>query len=149
MNHLCEMNFLVVVSVPFTTKSWLLLKGELLQDADTCIKCLTLPEVSGNLRLDVSLALRATWELTPAGMAWSQGGKSCLLRKETPGNRPGSCWGLGPVLGGSAVGLVGLFCLPVPWSQAHGGPLPSSNWQLQAEDPSLDPDFFVLSVSDM
>lgn len=55
MNHLCEMNFLVVVSVPFTTKSWLLLKGELLQDADACIKCLTLPEVWGNLGLHVSL----------------------------------------------------------------------------------------------
>lgn len=51
MNHLCEMNFLVVVSVPFTTKSWLLLKGELLKDADSCIKCLTLPEVLGNWQL--------------------------------------------------------------------------------------------------
>ena len=47
MNHLCEMNFLVVVSVPFTTKSWLLLKGELHKDADACIKCLTLPEGVG------------------------------------------------------------------------------------------------------
>lgn len=55
MNHLCEMNFLVVVSVPFTTKSWLLLKGELQKDADACIKRLTLPEVSGNLGLCISL----------------------------------------------------------------------------------------------
>lgn len=55
MNHLCEMNFLVVVSVPFTTKSWLLLKGELHEDADACIKYLTLPEVSGNLGLCISL----------------------------------------------------------------------------------------------
>jgi len=45
MNHLCEMNFLVVVSVPFTTKNLLLLKGELLKDADACIKYLTLAKV--------------------------------------------------------------------------------------------------------
>lgn len=45
MNHLCEMNFLVVVSVPFTTKTLLLLKGELLKDADACIKYLTLAKV--------------------------------------------------------------------------------------------------------
>lgn len=55
MNHLCEMNFLVVVSVPFTTKSWLLLKGELCKDADACTKCLTLPEVSGSLGPCISL----------------------------------------------------------------------------------------------
>lgn len=45
MNHLCEMNFLVVVSVPFTTKNLLPLKGELLKDADACIKYLTLTKV--------------------------------------------------------------------------------------------------------
>lgn len=45
MNHLCEMNFLVVVSVPFTTKNLLPLKGELLKDADACIKYLTLAKV--------------------------------------------------------------------------------------------------------
>lgn len=39
------MNFLVVVSVPFTTKNLLLLKGELLKDADACIKYLTLTKV--------------------------------------------------------------------------------------------------------
>lgn len=39
------MNFLVVVSVPFTTKNLLLLKGELLKDADACIKYLTLAKV--------------------------------------------------------------------------------------------------------
>lgn len=39
------MNFLVVVSVPFTTKNLLLLKGELLKNADACIKYLTLAKV--------------------------------------------------------------------------------------------------------
>lgn len=58
MNHLCEMNFLVVVSVPFTTKSWLLLKGELCKDADACTKCLTLPKVSGSLGPCISPSLR-------------------------------------------------------------------------------------------
>lgn len=41
MNHLREMNFLVVVSVPLTTKSWLLLKGEPREDADDCKKMLS------------------------------------------------------------------------------------------------------------
>lgn len=43
------MNFLVVVSVPFTTKkkkeALLLLKGELLKDAEASTKSLTLEEV--------------------------------------------------------------------------------------------------------
>ena len=44
MNHLREMNFLVVVSVPLTTESWLLLRGEPREDADDCRKMLSPPE---------------------------------------------------------------------------------------------------------
>lgn len=48
MNHLREMNFLVVVSVPLTTESWLLLRGEPRKDADDCRKMLSPPEVQAS-----------------------------------------------------------------------------------------------------
>lgn len=50
------MNFLVVVSVPFTTKIWLLLKGEARENAEVCIKCLTLRAVRASLGLPSPLS---------------------------------------------------------------------------------------------
>lgn len=63
------MNFLVVVSVPFTTKNLLPLKGELLKDADACIKYLTLTKVFSKFN-SAFFSSQTVWNIVSYYQVW-------------------------------------------------------------------------------
>lgn len=82
MNHLCEMNFLVVVSVPFTTKNLLLLKGELLKDADACIKYLTLTKVFSKFN-SAFFSSQTVWNIVSHYQVWLSNATFCSYNLAT------------------------------------------------------------------